>query len=115
MRGRLRLSTIAKFLVDPPPNGGIQPIKDPAGITLLAEGFADCRKIPFAWDYFQRPVPLAKAPPISTAAEMIYWERPQGGRVFHAGSINAGSTLALDEKWSGLLHNVLSHFGVSHA
>ncbi len=43
---------------------------------------------------------------------MIYWERPGGGRVFHAGSINAGSTLAADSKWSGLLQNVLSHFGV---
>ena len=55
---------------------------------------ADSRKVAFAWDYFQRPVPLGKAPPISVAAEMIYWERPGGGRVFHAGSINAGSTLA---------------------
>jgi hypothetical protein len=31
--------------------------------------------------------------------------------VFHAGSINAGSTLALDDKWSGLMQNVLSYFG----
>ncbi len=44
---------------------------------------------------------------------MIYWERPGGGRVFHAGSINAGSTLARDPKWAGLLHNVLIHFGVT--
>ena len=92
--GDARVSTIAKFLVEPPPDGGAQPTEDPAGITLLAEGFADSRKIAFAWDYFQRPVPLGKAPPISVAAEMIYWERPGGGRVFHAGSINAGSTLA---------------------
>jgi hypothetical protein len=112
--GDARASTIAKFLVDPPPDGGSQPTEDPAGITLLAEGFADSRKLAFAWDYFQRPVPLGKAPPISTAAEMVYWERPAGGRVFHAGSINAGSTLAADEKWAGLLRNVLSHFGVAH-
>lgn len=110
--GDARVSTIAKFLVQPPPPGGMQPTEDPAGITLLADGFADVTKLPFAWDYFQRPVALAKAPPISAAAEMIYWERPKGGRVFHAGSINAGSTLALDETWSGLLQNVLSHFGV---
>ena len=82
-------------------------------MTLLAEGFADSRKLAFAWDYFQRPVPLGKAPAISVAAEMIYWERPGGGRVFHAGSINAGSTLAADPKWAGLMHNVLSHFGVT--
>jgi hypothetical protein len=109
------VSTIAKFLVDPPPPGGTQPTEDPAGITLLADGFADVKKVAFAWDYFQRPVPLAKAPAISAAAEMIYWERPGGGRVFHAGSINAGSTLALDETWSGLMQNVLSHFGVRKA
>ena len=43
---------------------------------------------------------------------MIFWERPGGGRVFHAGSINAGSTLARDTKWAGLMQNVLHHFGV---
>lgn len=108
-----RVSTIARFLVEAPPTGGAQPVGDPAGITLLAEGYADVRKIAFGWDYFQRPVPPGKAPPISVAGEMIYWERPGGGRVFHAGSINAGSTLARDPKWAGLMHNVLSHFGVS--
>jgi hypothetical protein len=110
--GDARVSTIARFLVEALPSGGAQPTEDPAGITLLAEGYADVRKVPFAWDYFQRPVPLGKAPPISVAAEMIYWERPGGGRVFHAGSINSGSTLSRDPKWAGLMHNVLSHFGI---
>jgi hypothetical protein len=111
--GDARVSTIAKFLVEASPDGGAQPTEDPAGITLLADGYADASRVAFAWDYFQRPVPLGKAPPISVAAEMIYWERPGGGRVFHAGSINAGSTLARDPKWAGLMHNVLSHFGVT--
>ena len=44
--------------------GMAQPVEDPPGITLLAEGFADWRKVAFAWDYFQRPVPRGKAPPI---------------------------------------------------
>ncbi len=109
--GDARVSTIARFLVEPLPEGATQPTEDPAGITLLADGFVDATRIPVAWDYFQRPVPLAKNPPISVACEMIYWERPGGGRVFHAGSINAGSTLASDPKWSGLLENVLTHFG----
>ena len=113
MRATSRVSTLAKFLVEPPPHGGAQPTEDPAGITLLAEGFADSHEVAFAWDYFQRPVPLGKAPPISVAAEMIYWERPGGGHVFHAGSINAGSTLAADPKWAGLMRNVLDHFGVA--
>lgn len=110
--GDVRVSTLAKFLVDPPPTGGSQPTEDPAGISLLADGFADAKKLPFAWDYFQRPVPFGKGPGLSVAAEMIYWERPGGGKVFHSGSINSGSTLALDDKWSGLMQNVLSHFGV---
>ena len=78
--------------------------------TIRAANEHNRRRVAFAWDYFQRPVPLSQAPPIPVAAEMIYWERPGGGRVFHAGSINAGSTLAVDPKWSGLLRNVLSHF-----
>jgi hypothetical protein len=110
-----RVSTIARFLVEPPPEEGASPTEDPAGIALLAEGYVDAKKIAVAWDYFQRPVPLAKNPPLSVAAEMIYWERPGGGRVFHAGSINAGSTLAADPIWSGLLQNVLNHFGVERA
>ena len=43
---------------------------------------------------------------------MIYWQRPGGGRVFHSGSINSGSTLAADPKWSGLLQECAGHFGV---
>jgi hypothetical protein len=113
--GDVRVSTLARFLVEPLPTGASAPPSvDPAGITLLAEEFADSRKPTFAWDYFQRPVPPAKYPLVDAAAEMIYWERHCGGRVFHAGSINAGSTLALDSKWSGLMHNLLAHFGVPH-
>ncbi|WP_010584576.1 LamG domain-containing protein [Schlesneria paludicola] len=110
--GDLRVSTMAKYLVLPAPEGGLQPTEDPAGMTLLADGYADPKRIGFAWDYFQRPVPPDKMPPMTAAAEMIFWERPGGGHVFHSGSINSGSTLANDEKWSGLMHNVLSHFGV---
>ena len=118
--GDARVSTIAKFLVAPPPEGGTQPIEDPAGITLLAEGFADPKRVPFAWDYFQRPIPADKMPAIPVAAEMIYWERPGGGRVFHAGGgggapSTPGSTLAKNPKWSGLMQNVLHHFGVRRA
>jgi len=43
---------------------------------------------------------------------MIYWERPDGGRVFNAGSIGAGWALVADEKFQRLLKNVLFHFGV---
>jgi hypothetical protein len=110
----VRVSTLARFLVEPPPPGATQPVGDPPGITLLADGIADWKKVNIGapYDYFQRPVSAERCPPIAVAAEMIYWERPTGGRVFHAGSINAGWTLAIDPHWSGLLKNVLHHFGV---
>jgi N,N-dimethylformamidase beta subunit-like, C-terminal/Concanavalin A-like lectin/glucanases superfamily len=112
--GDVRVSTLARFQVEPPPEGMAQPVSDPPGITLLAQGFADWKNVAIGapWDYFQRSVPAAKAPAIPVAAEMIYWQRPGGGRVFHSGSINSGMTLEADPKWSGLLKNVLSHFGV---
>jgi len=46
---------------------------------------------------------------------MIYWERPDGGRVFNAGAIGVGWVLSVDPKMSALLRNVLAHFGVKKA
>jgi hypothetical protein len=43
---------------------------------------------------------------------MIYWERPQGGRVFNAGSLGAGWGLSVDPQFQKLMRNVLFHFGV---
>lgn len=111
--GDVRVSTLAKYMVLPPIEGGVTPTEDPPGITLLADGFADPTKVAFAWDYYQRPVPPALLPPFTAAAEMILWDRPTGGRVFHSGSINSGSTLGNDPNWSKLMQNVLSHFGVN--
>jgi hypothetical protein len=112
--GDVRVSTLARFLVEPPPPGMAQPTEDPSGITLLADGIADWTKVNIGepWDYFQRPVSRDKAPKAPIGAEMIYWQRAGGGRVFHSGSINSGSTLQADPRWGGLLKNVLAHFGV---
>jgi N,N-dimethylformamidase len=43
---------------------------------------------------------------------MIYWERPQGGHVFNAGSLGAGWGLSVDPQFQTLIRNVLYHFGV---
>jgi len=59
-------------------------------------------------DYFTRKVPLKNA----TVAHMLYWERPQGGRVFHAGSLGSGWGLSVDRKFQTLIRNALDHFGV---
>ena len=44
---------------------------------------------------------------------MIYWERPDGGRVFNAGAIGSGWVLHADERWAAVMRNVLAHFGVT--
>ena len=61
-----------------------------------------------AFDYFFRPI----KPERDQGGEMIYWERPEGGRVFHAGSIASGRALHGDKKFQALFRNALDRFGV---
>jgi hypothetical protein len=44
---------------------------------------------------------------------MIYWECPDGGRVFNAGAIGSGWALHADPRWAAVVRNVLHHFGVT--
>ncbi len=99
----VRLSLLRELTVDLPPGATLP--EEPAGIVTLAEG-----KQPHAaaFDYFFRPVRLVDG----VACHMIYWERPQGGRVFHAGSLGAGWGLSVDPQFQTLLRNVLFQFGV---
>ncbi len=62
-------------------------------------------------DYFGRWEPLEHG----VYAEMTYWERPQGGKVFHTGCIAGGWALSADPKMQVLMRNVLHHFGVERA
>jgi len=59
-------------------------------------------------DYFGRSAKFSD----EIASEVIFWDRPAGGRVFNAGSVGASWPLLEDESWSGLLKNVMHHFGV---
>ncbi len=78
---------------------------EPEGITSLARvNTSDRRGI----DYFGRWEPLDHG----VYAEMTYWERPQGGRVFHTGCIAGGWALSVDPKLQTLMRNALHHFGV---
>jgi hypothetical protein len=106
----VRLSTLQALQELPPPSGGVVP-GDPPGMVRLANGVIPWNKGGAAFDYFMRPV----KPQTSQGAEMIYWERPEGGRVFNAGSIGAGWALHADPKFQRLMVNVLSKFGVPSA
>ena len=80
-------------------------------MTRLANGIIPWKVGGAAFDYFFRPI----KPQTDQGGEMIYWERPDGGRVFNAGSIGAGWALMVDEKFQRLMRNVLAHFGVKRS
>lgn len=103
----LRLSTLASLQEMPTPPGAVMP-SDPPGIVPLANGIIPWKEGGSAFDYFFRPI----HPRTDQGGEMIYWERPEGGRVFNAGSIGSGWALSVDPKFQALMRNVLAHFGV---
>lgn len=104
----VRLSTLAELAAGPVPPGSTMPL-DPPGIRRLANGVIPWSVGGAAFDYFFRPV----RPANEQGGEMIWWERPDGGVVFNAGSIGAGWALQADPRWAVLLRNVLHHFGVT--
>ena len=101
----VRVRTLARMTRSIPPGASIP--EEPAGIATLAFGRRPGKE--GALDYFTNPA----QPVEGVVAEMIYWERPQGGRVFNAGAIGAGWSLGADPKLSRLMRNVLHHFGVA--
>jgi len=103
----VRLSTLAAMQEQPAPTGATLPL-EPAGITRLANGIIPWKRGGVAFDYFIQFI----KPKTDQGGELIYWERPEGGRVFNAGSIGSGWALLADAKFQRLLSNVLFHFGV---
>jgi hypothetical protein len=104
----IRPSTFATLQVEPSPEGGVVP-QDPPGITRIANGILPWKEGGQAMDYFFRVI----KPKTDQGGEMIYWERPDGGRVFNAGAIGSGWALHADPKWASVVRNVLHHFGVA--
>ncbi len=103
----IRLSTLAAMAAGPVPPGAVMPT-DPPGIQRLANGIIPWEHGGSAFDYFFRPIKPAN----QQGGEMIWWERPDGGTVFNAGTIGAGWALHADPRWATLLRNVLHRFGV---
>ena len=98
--GDIRLSSFAPH--SDIPIGAIFP-GELGGIETLA---TIKRKNARALDYFAN----FKEQQEATLVDMIYWERPNGGKVFNAGAIAFGWALDADPKHSTLLRNVLFHF-----
>ena len=80
-------------------------------IQVIAEGLREVPgQLDAYLDYFE--VPVASLDGLS--CEMIFWERPQGGRVFNAGAVGASWVLGVDEAMGRLLANVLAAFGIAY-
>jgi hypothetical protein len=86
------------------PQGAVLP-EEPEGIVTLADGTLPRTN---GIDYFTQPTQLQDG----VVANVIYWQRPRGGRVFNTGSLGAGWGLSADPKFQTLIRNVLHHFGV---
>lgn len=106
----VRLSTLALLMGEAVPPGATMP-SDPPGIRRLANGVIPWQHGGAAFDYFFRPI----KPATEQGGEMIWWERPEGGVVFNAGTIGSGWALHADPRWGSLLRNVLHHFGVDRS
>jgi hypothetical protein len=99
----VRLSTLLRATQNPALKG----LAEPEGITTLARSHDKRNVLDFNAEAHK-----ARSGDEQTIAEIIYWERPEGGRVFHTGSIATAWGLYHDEHLSSLVQNVLHHYGV---
>lgn len=99
----VRLSTLQRATAD----SAIKGLVEPTGMVTVASSNDQRRVIDYNAEGHQPRIGDDQ-----TIAEMIYWERPSGGRVFHTGSIATAWGVYHDEPMSKLLRNVLHHFGV---
>ena len=102
----VRLSTLQRATADPVIGG----LVEPDGIVTVARSHHERAVLDFNAEGHKPRIGDE-----DTIAEIIYWERPEGGRVFHTGSIATAWGVYHDENLSKVLKNVLHHFGVKEA
>ncbi|VTU13396.1 LamG domain-containing protein [Variovorax sp. RA8] len=103
----LTIATLARMTKQVPPGASL-PVPQ-QGIEVIAHGI---RRVPGRLDAYLDCFSNLTESIDGLSAEMIYWERPQGGRVFHAGAVGAAWVLGSDPVFGRLLRNVLYRFGV---
>jgi len=103
----VRVSELQEF--SPAPDG-MQRVIDPPTIETLAESIPPTKFR--AFPYFQSDT-TEDSVTGAVASQVIYWQRPQGGKVFNAGSIACGWALSSDPKFGVVIDNVLDDFGVN--
>ena len=100
----VRLSTLLRATKNPVLKGLIEP----EGIFTIASSQSERRVLDFNAEGHRK-----REGDETTIAEIIYWERPEGGRVFHTGSIATAWSMYYDRNLSALIQNVLHHFRVA--
>ncbi|MDE0840424.1 MAG: LamG domain-containing protein, partial [Kiritimatiellae bacterium] len=100
----VRLSTLLKATGNPALKG----LVEPKGIVTIASSQDKRNILDFNAEGHRQRIGGEQ-----TIAEIIYWERPEGGRVFHTGSIATAWAMYHDESLSQLVKNVLHHFKVT--
>ena len=103
----LSIATLARMTKQVPPGASLPVPQE--GIEVIAQGI---RRVPGRLDAYLDCFSNLTESLDGLSAEMIYWERPQGGRVFHAGAVGAAWVLGSDPVFGRLLRNVLHRFGV---
>ena len=88
-------------------NPALKGLVEPEGIVTIARGKSKRNVLDFNAQGHRPRVGGEQ-----TIAEIISWERPEGGRVFHTGSIATAWAMYYDESLSNLVRNVLHHFKV---
>ena len=99
----VRLSTLQRATAD----SAVKQLVEPQGITTVASSHDQRSVIDYNAEGHKPRIGNEQ-----TIAEIIYWERPAGGRVFHTGSIASAWGVYSDDAMSKLLKNVLHHFDV---
>jgi hypothetical protein len=102
----LEASRLAASLDVPP--GATVPIDDSTTLVTLAS--ASGGQGTGLYEFFGRQVPVSTSP---NRGDLIYWERPAGGKVVNVGSIRAGLSLKTDPAFATFVRNVLKHFDVT--
>jgi N,N-dimethylformamidase len=99
----VRLSTLLRAT----PNPALKGLVEPEGIVTIASSQSKRNVLDFNAEAHRKRLGDEQ-----TIAEIIYWERPEGGQVFHTGSIATAWAMYYDEPLSNLVRNVLHHFEV---
>ena len=99
----VRLSTLLRATKNPVLKG----LVEPKGIVTIASSQSKRNILDFNAEGHR-----ARVGSDQTIAEIIYWERPEGGRVFHTGSIATAWAMYFDESLGKLVKNALHHFMV---